>query len=60
MQTRTPIVQLEDTGVEEGGTFQEQTFFGDADFAKATLEGRTAFAEGQETISLKDLRAEIA
>ncbi len=60
MQTRTPAVQVEDTGVTEGGTCQEEAFFGDADFGKASLEGRTAFAEGQETILLEDLRAEIA
>ena len=60
MEAREPLTALEDANVMGEGAWEEETFFGDADFAKATLEGMAAFAEGQETILLEELRAEVA
>ena len=60
METRESLNTLDDADAAGEGVRQEEAFFGDADFAKATLEGMAAFAEGQETILLEDLRAEVA
>ena len=60
MQTRSPIFTSEYVNATEEGDWQEEAFFGDADFAKATLEGMAAFAAGEETILLEELRAEVA
>ena len=56
MQRKTPLAATE----EAKDTWQEEAFGGDADFAKTTLEAMDAFAEGQETILLEELRAEVA
>ena len=60
MQPRPQLGTAEGDDVTEGGTCLEETFPMDGDFAKATLEERAAFAEGQETILLEELRPEIA
>ena len=60
MEARESRPVLEDANVVEEGAWQQETFFGDADFAEATLEGMAAFAEEQETIFLEELRAEVA
>ena len=60
MESREFLTALDDANATGESAGQEEAFFGDADFAKATLEGMAAFAEGQETISLEELRAEVA
>lgn len=60
MESREFLTALDDANDTGEGPRQEEAFFGDADFSKATLEGMAAFAEGQETISLEELRAEVA
>ena len=60
MQKRSrPTAMEEVNGTKEDG-WQQEEFGGDTDFAIATLEGMAAFAEGQETMLLEELRAEIA
>ena len=60
MESRESFTALDDANATGEGAWQEEAFFGDADFAKATLEGMAAFTEGQETILLEELRAEVA
>lgn len=60
MQTRISLAATEEAKDTRVETWQEEPFGGDAEFAKATLEAMKAFAEGQETILLEELRAEVA
>ena len=60
MESKESPTVLDDANTIGEGAWQEEAFFGDADFAKATLDGMAAFAEGQETILLEELRAEVA
>ena len=60
MQTRAPLESEKEVTVTIKGNSQVEEFFGDSNFAKDTLEGRAAFAEGKETILLEELRAEVA
>ena len=60
MQKRSPLDAMEDGNTKAGEAWQEEVFGGDTDFAEATLEGMAAFAEGQETIVLEELRSEVA
>ena len=60
METREFLTALDDASATGEEGWDEEAFFGDADFANATLEGMAAFAEEQETILLEELRAEVA
>ena len=60
MQTRIPPITVEDGNTGGVGTSQDKVFFEDTEFGKATLKEMAAFAEGQDTILLEELRAEVA
>ena len=60
MQRRPRPAEVSEVNDTPGDDWQQEVFSGDADFVKDTLEGMAAFAEGQETILLEELRAEIA
>ena len=60
MQRRSRPAKMPEINDRQGDDWQQEVFSGDADFAEATLEEMAAFAEGQETILLEELRAEFA
>ena len=60
MQKGSPLDAVEDSNTKAREAWQEEVFGGDTDFAEATLEGMAAFAEGQETIMLEELKSELA
>ncbi len=60
MQARPFLAATERAKDTRADTWREEVWEGDADFVKATLEAMDAFAKGQETILLEELRAEIA
>ena len=60
METRRSVAADTSVNINEGSSWEDDAFSGDAEFAKSTLEGMAAFSEGQETISLEELRAEVA
>ena len=55
---RTHAGPPKDDGHPKNEAQPEDTFFGDDGFAEAAIEGIKAFADGKETISLEELRAE--
>ena len=60
MLLRTPATPVEGASLTKDDALLDEAFFGDADFANATLAGMAAFAEGKESILLEELRAEVA
>lgn len=60
MQKRTPLATKEEAKDTIADAWLEEAFGGDAEFAEATLDAMSAFAEGQQTILLEELRAEVA